>query len=66
VMNSGLAMAAYYGDGTVRAADLAAGLTGAVIRDPVQDLVVWREYLQTVARGRDGWKDFYRACNEML
>jgi MoxR-like ATPase len=66
VMNSGLAMAAYYGDGTVRAADLAASLTGAVIRDPVQDLVVWREYLQTVARGRDGWKDFYRACNEML
>ena len=66
VMNSGLAMAAYYGDGMVRAADLAAGLTGAVIRDPVQDRVVWLEYLQTVVRGRDGWKDFYRACQEML
>jgi MoxR-like ATPase len=66
VMNAGLAMAAYYGDGVVRAPDLAAGLTGAVIRDPVQDRVVWLEYLQTVVRGRDGWNDFYRACHEML
>jgi MoxR-like ATPase len=66
VMNAGLAMAAYYGDGVVRAPDLAAGLTGAVIRDPVQDRVAWLEYLQTVVRGRDGWSDFYRACHEML
>jgi hypothetical protein len=66
VMNAGLAMAAYYGDGVVRAPDLAAGLTGAVIRDPVQDRVAWLEYLQTVVRGRDGWNDFYRACHEML
>jgi MoxR-like ATPase len=66
VMNSGLAMAAYYGDGTVRAADLAASLTGTVIRDPVQDRVVWLEYLQTVVKDRDGWEDFYRACHELL
>jgi MoxR-like ATPase len=66
VMNAGLAMAAYYGDGVVRAPDLAAGLTGAVIRDPIQDRVAWLEYLQTVVRGRDGWNDFYRACHEML
>jgi MoxR-like ATPase len=66
VMNSGLAMAAFYGDGVVRAGDLAAGLTGTVIRDPVQDRVAWLEYLQTVVRGRDGWKDFYRACRELL
>jgi hypothetical protein len=66
VMNAGLAMAAYYGDGVVRAADLAAGLTGAVIRDPVQDRVVWLEYLQTVVKGRDGWKEFYRACYEVV
>src|SRR5437868_5294426 len=37
VVNSGLAIAAYYGDGVMRAADVAAGLTGAVIKDPVQD-----------------------------
>jgi MoxR-like ATPase len=66
VMNSGIAMAAFFGDGVLRAGDLAAGLTGAIIRDPVQDRVVWQEYLQTVVRERDGWKDFYRACREIL
>jgi MoxR-like ATPase len=66
VMNSGLAMAAYYGDGVLRAGDLAASLTGTVIRDPVQDRVVWLEYLQTVVKERDGWSDFYRACHDLL
>jgi MoxR-like ATPase len=66
VMNSGLAMAAYYGDGVVRPADLAASLTGTVIRDPVGDRVVWLEYLQTVVKDRDGWGDFYRACHDLL
>src|SRR4051794_14545654 len=27
--------------------DIAAGLTGAIVKDPVQDRVVWLEYLQT-------------------
>jgi MoxR-like ATPase len=66
VINSGMAMAAYYGDGTLRAGDLAAGLTGAIVKDPVQDLVVWKEYLQTVVKERQGWKDLYRACHEVV
>jgi MoxR-like ATPase len=66
VLNSGLAMAGYYGNGVLHASDLAAGITGAIVKDPVQDRVVWLEYLQTVARERDGWKDLYRAFNEVL
>ena len=66
VMSNGLAMAAYYGDGVLKADDLAAGLTGAIVKDPVQDRVVWLEYLQTVVKERDGWKDLYRACHEVL
>ncbi len=66
VVNSGLAMAGYYGDGSLRASDLAAGITGAIVKDPVQDRVVWLEYLQTVVRERDGWKDLYRACREVV
>jgi hypothetical protein len=27
--------------------------------------VVWLEYLKTVAKDRDGWKDLYRACLEV-
>lgn len=66
VLNNGLAMAGYYGDGKLRASDLAASLTGAIVKDPVQDRVVWLEYLQTVVKDRDGWKDLYRACHEVL
>jgi MoxR-like ATPase len=66
VVNSGLALAAHFGDGRATAADLAAGLTGAVIKDPVQDAVIWQEYLETVMRERDGWEDLYHACRELV
>jgi MoxR-like ATPase len=64
VMNQGLSLAAHFGDGTLRAADVASGLVGAVVKDPVQDRVVWKEYLETVVKEREGWKDFYRACKK--
>ncbi|MEO3784853.1 AAA family ATPase [Actinocorallia sp. B10E7] len=64
VVTSGLALAAHFGDGALRPGDIAAGLQGAVISDPVSDRVVWREYLETVVRDRPGWRDFYRACRE--
>ncbi|QDU61421.1 AAA domain (dynein-related subfamily) [Planctomycetes bacterium Pan216] len=66
VVGNGLSMAAYYGDGVLRAGDLAASLSGAIVKDPVQDQIVWLEYLQTVAKERDGWKDLYRACREVI
>jgi MoxR-like ATPase len=66
VVNSGLALAAHFGDGRLRASDVASGLVGAVVKDPVQDRVVWQEYLETVVKERDGWKDVYRACREIL
>ena len=64
VVNSGLSLAAHFGDGRLRAADVASGLLGAVVKDPVQDRLVWQEYLETVVKERDGWKDLYRACRE--
>jgi MoxR-like ATPase len=64
VVNSGLALAAHFGDGRLRAGDVASGLVGAVVKDPVQDRVVWQEYLETVVKERDGWKDLYRACRD--
>ena len=62
VVSNGMALAGHFGDGVVGAPDLASGLLGAVIKDPVQDAVVWQEYLETVVKERDGWKDLYRAC----
>ncbi|MBB1255074.1 ATP-binding protein [Streptomyces alkaliterrae] len=64
VVTGGLALSAHFGDGVLRADDVAAGVVGAVVRDPAADAVVWREYLETVVREREGWKDFYRACRE--
>jgi MoxR-like ATPase len=65
VVNSGMAMAAYFGDGSLKAADVAAGIIGAVVKDPVQDKIVWQEYLETVVKPRDEWKDVYRACRDL-
>jgi MoxR-like ATPase len=65
VVNQGLSLAAHFGDGSLRAADLAGGVVGAVVKDPVQDKVVWQEYLETVVKERDGWKDLYRACRDL-
>jgi MoxR-like ATPase len=65
VVNSGVALAAHFGDGRLNAADLAAGLVGSVVKDPVQDKLVWNEYLETILKTRDGWKDLYRACKEI-
>lgn len=64
VINNGLSLAAHFGDGRLRAPDLASSVVGAVVNDPVQDRVVWQEYLETVVKERDGWKDLYRACRE--
>jgi MoxR-like ATPase len=65
VLTNGLALAAHFGDGVVRAADVAAGLSGAVVKDPVQDGLVWREYLETVVKDRRDWADLYRACRDL-
>lgn len=65
VFNQGLALAAHFGDGALNANDIASSLTGVVIKDPVQDKVVWLEYLETVVKERNGWKDLYRACREV-
>ena len=62
---SGLALATHFGDGVLRAADVAGGITGAVVQDPVSDRVAWQEYLETVVRERENWSDFYRACREV-
>ncbi|MEU0049867.1 AAA family ATPase [Streptomyces sp. NPDC006309] len=65
VVTNGLALATHFGDGVLRPGDIAAGILGAVVRDPAADRVIWQEYLETVVRERDGWTDFYRACREV-
>ncbi|HEY8663306.1 MAG TPA: AAA family ATPase [Propionibacteriaceae bacterium] len=64
VVTNGLALASHFGDGVLRAGDVAAGIVGSVIKDPVADATLWQEYLETVVRERGDWKDFYRAARD--
>jgi MoxR-like ATPase len=65
VVTAGIALSAHFGDGVLRPADVAAGIVGAVVRDPVSDRLAWTEYLEAVVREREGWAEFYRACREV-
>ena len=65
VINNGMALAGHFGDGVLRPHDMASGLIGAVVKDPVQDQVVWSEYLETVVKERQDWKDLYRAFRDL-
>jgi len=66
VLSNGMALAGHFGDGVLRPHEMAAGLMGAVVKDPLQDRVVWTEYLETVIKERNDWKDLYRAFRERL
>jgi MoxR-like ATPase len=65
VINSGQALAAHFGDGMLKARDLAAGIVGSIIKDPSQDGEIWKEYLETVIKERKEWADLYRAFKEI-
>ncbi|GAA0313206.1 ATP-binding protein [Kineococcus aurantiacus] len=65
VVTHGIALAAHFGDGQLRPDDVAAGILGAVVKDPVADRAVWTEYLEAVVRERRDWAPFYRACREV-
>ncbi|MEM9991747.1 MAG: AAA family ATPase [Bacteroidota bacterium] len=66
VMNSGLALAVHFGNGVLKADDLAASIMGAVVKDPKRDKVIWEEYLELVMRERKDWKELYDACCALL
>lgn len=65
VINNGQALATHFGDGELKAVDIAAGLTGAIVKNPTQDGNAWKEYLETVIREREDWSDLYRACKDL-
>lgn len=66
VITSAIALAAHFGAGRLHASDVASGMIGAIVKEPVQDRIVMQEYLETVLKEREGWKDLYRACKEVL
>ncbi len=65
VISGGIALSTHFGTGVLRPEDIAAGIVGSVIKDPVADQVAWSEYLEIVVRDRDGWSSFYSACRDV-
>jgi MoxR-like ATPase len=63
VVTNAMSLAAHFGDGRIRAGDVAVGLVGAVIQDPDRDRQAWLAYLDSVIKER-GWMDLYRAARD--
>ncbi len=67
LIGSGMALAGHFGNGTVDARDLAAGLHGAVLKEDAKDLIGWTEYLENIVKKRGAdWQPLYQACKELL
>jgi len=66
VVTNGLSLAGHFGDGKMNARDLATGMVGAIVKEPTQDPTIFKEYLETVVKEREGWSDLYRACREQV
>ncbi|MDR2495121.1 MAG: AAA family ATPase [Spirochaetaceae bacterium] len=67
LLTNAMALAGSFGDGAVKEPDIAAGLTGAVIKDEEKDAVAWNEYLENIMKKRGlSWQPLYKACKEFL
>jgi len=62
VINSGMALAGHFGDGVLRPHDMASGLIGANVKDPVPDQLVWTGYLDPVVSEPADWKALDLHC----
>ena len=66
LLANSMALAGSFGDGSIKAGDLAAALQGAVVKDEEKDKVGWKEYLENVMKKRGSeWLPLYRACREL-
>ena len=68
VVADGALMGAFFGQGRATVQDCFAGLVGTVAKENRADLAVLQEYVETVAKARDGglWRAFYEAGHDQL
>ncbi len=67
LLTNAMALAASFGNGKVNDADIAAGLSGAVVKDEEKDVVAWGEYLENVMKKRGSdWQGLYKSCKEFI
>ena len=68
VVADGALMGAFFGQGRATVRDCFTGLVGTVAKENQADLAVLKEYVETVAKGRDDrlWREFYQAGHDLL
>lgn len=65
LLTNSMALAGNFGTGRIAAADIAAGLQGAIVKDEEKDNIVWQEYLKNIMKKRGAeWRDLYNACSD--
>jgi MoxR-like ATPase len=63
LLTNAMSLAASFGDGFIKDADIAAGLSGAIIKDEEKDKIAWAEYLENIMKKRGlDWQPLYNAC----
>jgi hypothetical protein len=65
VMINAQSMAVHFNNGEIGDSELAASMSGVILRDREHSLTAWREYLEKILRKRKEWKGLYQACAEM-
>jgi MoxR-like ATPase len=66
VMVGGISQATFFNDGKLTPETLAANMIGAVVKDPVQDVAVLGEYLETVLKKRRGFEGYYASLTDLI
>ena len=66
LLANSMALAASFGDGNIRAVDVAAGLQGAIVKDESKDALAWKEYLENILKKKGiSYYELYHACMEL-
>src|SRR4029079_204443 len=66
VMVGGISQATFFNDGKLTPETLASNMIGAVIKDPVQDIAVLGEYLETVLKKKRGFEGYYASLTDLI
>lgn len=66
VMINTLTLQSFFSAGKENPHDLAASMSGAILKDTEKDLPVWKEYLDKVMRKRPEYKKLYSACMDLI
>lgn len=66
VINNGMALAAYFGEGVLEPQHLVGGLMGTIIKNTVEDETAFKNYFSTVMAYREEWANLNRPIYKAL